>query len=58
MQLSYKIWLKVDLEMMFSEMFSETKKIYEMKESFQYIYAFAIQNRMNFKCFLLLHKQF
>ena len=44
MQLSHEIWLKIDLEMMFSEIFSKAKKIYEIEESFQYIYAFAIQN--------------
>ena len=58
MQLLYKIWLKIDLKMMFSEMFSEAKKIYEIEESFQYIYAFIIQNRMIFRCFHLLNKQF
>ena len=58
MQLSYKIWLKVDLEMMFSEVFPGAKKVYGMEESFQYIYAFATQNRVILRCFPLLHKQF
>ena len=58
MQLSYKIRLKIDLKMLFSEMFSETKKMYEVKENLQYIYAFVIQNRIMLKCFRLLNKQF